>query len=246
MTLEELQSHWNAFGKQDPFWAILSSASRQGNKWDVDEFFATGRTEIEGLRRSIADLGIEVRPQRALDFGCGAGRLSQALALHFAEVCGVDIAPSMIALAEQHNRHGARCRYYLNGAADLSLFGDNYFDLIYSNITLQHIEPRYTRKYLQEFLRVLAPGGLLVFQLPSEAVGRNRARQVLKRIIPASLAAVYRRLRAGNQPAMQMHGIPQAEVVRLLEAHQGQVIHMRPDTMAGKEWLAFQYYVRKQ
>ena len=42
--------------------------------------------------------------------------------------------------------------------------------LVYSNIVLQHIHPHYSKQYLKEFLRVLKPGGMLVFQLPSEVV----------------------------------------------------------------------------
>jgi ubiquinone/menaquinone biosynthesis C-methylase UbiE len=53
-------------------------------------------------------------------------------------VVGVDIAPSMIELAEEMNRHGGRCRYVLNGEDNLRVFPESFFDLIYSNITLQH------------------------------------------------------------------------------------------------------------
>jgi SAM-dependent methyltransferase len=48
------------------------------------------------------------------------------------------------------------------------LFHDDFFDFIYTNIVLQHMRPEYSKAYLKEFLRVLSPGGLLVFQLPTE------------------------------------------------------------------------------
>ena len=38
--------HWDQFGQDDPLWAILTDASRKGGKWDLEEFFATGREEI--------------------------------------------------------------------------------------------------------------------------------------------------------------------------------------------------------
>ena len=48
-------------------------------------------------------------------------------------------------------------------------------DFIYSRIVLQHVNSRYAvRSYLSEFARVLAPGGLLVFQLPSHIPIRHR------------------------------------------------------------------------
>ena len=74
----------------------------------------------------------------------------------------------MIKLAGEYNSHGDRCRYYVNDSDDLKLLEDNTFDFIYSNIVLQHMKPEYSKRYIREFLRVLAPGGVLVFQIPSE------------------------------------------------------------------------------
>ena len=37
----------------------------------------------------------------ALDFGCGVWRLTQPLADHFKEVCGIDISPNFIELANK-------------------------------------------------------------------------------------------------------------------------------------------------
>jgi hypothetical protein len=105
---------------------------------------------------------------KALDFGCGVGRLTQAMCRHFEECHGIDIAESMVAKAREYNRHGARCHYHVNTKSDLSLFADHTFDFIYTNIVLQHNPPAMSRRFIQEFLRILAPGGLLVFQLPSE------------------------------------------------------------------------------
>jgi SAM-dependent methyltransferase len=116
-------------------------------------------------------LHVHVRPGRALDFGCGVGRLTQALAGKFSECDGVDIAPSMIARANELNRFGNRCRYHVNDRNDLALFGDDVFDLIYSDIVLQHIPPEFGAAYIRDFTGVLAPGGVLVFQIPSHVLG---------------------------------------------------------------------------
>ncbi|WP_420485333.1 class I SAM-dependent methyltransferase [Iningainema tapete] len=105
----------------------------------------------------------------ALDFGCGVGRLSQAMVQYFETVHGVDISPSMLKLADKYNQHGSKCKYHLNDQDNLKLFPDNYFDFIYSKITLQHMEPQYSRRYIREFLRILAPQGLLIFQIPSQS-----------------------------------------------------------------------------
>jgi SAM-dependent methyltransferase len=168
MTLRRLQENWDEFGRTDPMWAILTVPGKEGGRWTQEEFFSTGNAEIDALLQYLEGLSMSVNCGRALDFGCGLGRLTQALARHFAEVVGVDIAPSMIDGARRLNRHGDRCRYVLNERDHLNVLGGKRFDLIYTNIVLQHIQPRYTARYLREFMRLLAPGGALVFQLPSE------------------------------------------------------------------------------
>ena len=171
--LDELQRHWNEWGRRDPYWAIISRPDRRGNRWDLEEFLRTGVDEIDELLAWLRELGVTVRPGRALDFGCGVGRLTQALARTFAECDGVDIAPSMIERAGVLNQFGEKCRYHVNDRDDLALFDDGTFDLIYSDIVLQHIAPQFSAKYVKEFTRVLAPGGVAVFQLPSHPLGSD-------------------------------------------------------------------------
>jgi SAM-dependent methyltransferase len=164
--LKQLQKNWDEFGKIDPLWAILTSPDRKGGKWDTEEFFAAGRREIDHIMRRAEALTLPARRETALDFGCGVGRLTQALCAWFERCCGVDIAPSMIALARQHNTYGRKCEYFLNPDSDLQIFSDDVFDFVYSSIVLQHMEPRYSTSYIREFVRVLRPRGLVVFQLP--------------------------------------------------------------------------------
>jgi ubiquinone/menaquinone biosynthesis C-methylase UbiE len=80
-----------------------------------------------------------VNPARALDFGCGVGRLAQALLPRFERVDGVDIAPSMLELAARYNKDPARCVFHLNERADLALFPDRSFTFIYTSLVLQHV-----------------------------------------------------------------------------------------------------------
>jgi SAM-dependent methyltransferase len=169
--LEDLQRHWNEWGRRDPYYAIISRPDRRGNRWDLEEFLRTGVDEIDGLLAWLHELDVAVRPGRALDFGCGVGRLTQALARTFAESDGVDIAPSMIERADALNQFGDRCRYHVNDRDDLALFDHGIFDLVYSDIVLQHIAPEFSAAYIREFARVLAPGGVVVFQIPSHQLG---------------------------------------------------------------------------
>jgi SAM-dependent methyltransferase len=164
--LSRLANHWSTLGQWDPMWVILTIPGFQRIGWEPAAFFYTGILEIDAMRRRLAKLGLSVRAARALDVGCGIGRLTQALCGYFASVDGVDIAPSMILTARKLNRFGSRCRYWLSDDVGLGQFADNTFDLIYSSGTLQHVPSRQIRIYIAEFARVLAPGGLAVFQIP--------------------------------------------------------------------------------
>ena len=107
---------------------------------------------------------------RALDFGCGVGRLTRALADRFDTCDGVDVAASMVERARALNGDNERVRFHHNDAPDLQLFGDESFDFILALIVLQHMEPRLMRGYLREFLRVLRPGGVAYFNIPEPFV----------------------------------------------------------------------------
>jgi len=248
MRIADLQKNWETLGKTRPLCAILNDAAKQKSGWKLEEFFATGVQEIEGVLNDAARLGLELRRGRALDFGCGVGRLTQALARHFDEVHGVDIASSMIERAREHNRHGARCQFHSNAKPDLSLFPDEFFDFIYSNITLQHIAPEYTRGYLREFRRVLAPGGYCIFQLPAEfrpdPQQERSLKERLKRALPP-LYAAYRWLRYRHDPVTEMHAIPKEELTGYLQAVGFRIADVTENNAAGKLWLSYRYCVQK-
>ncbi len=243
MKLDELQANWDKFGATDPLWGILAWPDKSENRWQIDEFFATGATEIDGVLAYVEGLGLRLRRGAALDFGCGVGRLSQALAGHFQTVVGVDISPAMIELADRYNRFPDRCQYRLNARADLSLCEGDSFDFIYSFITLQHMQPRYSRAYLAEFLRLLAPGGVLVFQIPGR--GKRWQQNVLQPLKPTRLFRFYQRLRYGGRPIMSMYGIERVQVVAWLGQCGGRVVDVQPDESADSQWYSFRYCVVK-
>lgn len=243
MNLTELQKNWQTFGKTDPFWAILSDDGGKGGKWRIEEFFETGRKEIAGVLSYTASLLVSPGRGRALDFGCGVGRLTQALAPHFDQVVGVDIAPSMIELADKYNQFGPKCRYLVNGTDDLAIFPSDSIDLIYSNIVLQHMQPQYSQQYIKEFCRVLAPGGLLIFQIPSEPTTPLRRRQRIKRLMPPVLLRQMRRLK--DTAVMEMYAVEREEVVRLVEGNGGRVVDIQPDGSA-PGWVGFRYCITKE
>lgn len=245
MELDEVQRNWDDLGQRDPLWAICTENDRHGNGWDPEEFFATGRAAVAAAVSDLLGTGIQVPATgRALDFGCGFGRLTLALADHVAEVVGVDIAPSMILGAEEHNTVGGRVSYVLNERDDLALFDDGEFDIILSIIVLQHIENRYKAAYLREFLRVLRPGGVAYVTIPSHPNLRTPM-GIGFAVLPDAWLNLYRKKRFGYDGLMELHGMRREEVEAVVRSAGGDVVDVRPDPSVGPAWHTFRYVIRR-
>lgn len=97
-----------------------------------------------------------------LDFGCGWGRIGRFFLRDFAtdNMVGVDIDPDMVAFCAGANLPG-RFETIVNGQP--LPFADGAFRLVTAYSVFTHLPPHLFRAWLAELLRVLAPGGLLVF-----------------------------------------------------------------------------------
>jgi SAM-dependent methyltransferase len=159
---------WEALAEIDPLWAILGDPSRRGGGWDIEEFFATAEATLAPIFTAAEELDVPVRWQRALDFGCGVGRITRALGSRFESACGIDISERMVELARELNADYPNCVFLLNDAPDLRQFEAGSFDLVFENLALQHLPSKaLVWRYVSEFLRIVRPDGLVVFQLPS-------------------------------------------------------------------------------
>ena len=83
------QQYWDHHATTDPLWAVLSFPDKSGGRWTLREFMKTGEREIALLFHRVAELQLTLPQRRALDFGCGVGRLTQALARRHQRVVGV-------------------------------------------------------------------------------------------------------------------------------------------------------------
>jgi ubiquinone/menaquinone biosynthesis C-methylase UbiE len=238
MNLDEWQKNWNALGEDDPLWVVLTDPAKKGGRWEPAEFFNEGTREIESVLSDIARLGHRLQRGRALDFGCGVGRLSQALSAHFEAVHGVDISPSMLRHANRFNRFPGKCAYHLNSEDDLRLFPENHFDFVYSSITLQHIEPRFAKGYIRDFIRVVKPGGLVVFQALKPAFWRGLA--------PEPLVRLWRRIKFKGRPFIGMFGIRDAEMAELLRNAGAITLRAESSLHETTRWTNRRYFLTKK
>jgi ubiquinone/menaquinone biosynthesis C-methylase UbiE len=242
--LSRVRHQWTTLGERDPFWAILAEAGKKGGRWDQAAFFQTGIDEIDQVLRTARNLA-PVRYGSAVDFGCGVGRLSQALAMHFERVVGVDIAASMIRTALELNRFPDRCEYVHNVAADLAVLSDRSADFIYSSITLQHVVPALARCYIREFFRIAQPGALVIFQLPSRP--RSIVWHSIKSIVPVWVSNILWRFRTGSPEAMETYSMREEKIVRIVKDSGGEVLCVEDNQNGPPGWQSRKYFcVRRE
>src|SRR5215831_11764368 len=159
----QMRDDWNARAREDAGYYV--AFGRRGQ--DDSGFFATAS---EVVRRLEAELGRipsgETLHGKALEIGCGPGRLMRPMSRHFAEIHGVDVSDRMIRLARERLRDTPNAHPHHGSGSDLGLFADATFDFVYSYAVFQHIPSRdVVFQYLREAWRVLRPGGILRCQL---------------------------------------------------------------------------------
>ena len=156
--VQKMKRDWNRRASHHAkFWIATED-------WQSDDAFAdSGRETAERIRRLI---GANWQPGwRALEIGCGIGRVMRALAPFVAEIHGVDVSADMIRQSHEWLAGVAHARTHENNGIDLALFDDAYFDFVYAYVAFQHMPRPVFAAYLRDARRVLRPDGLVAFQI---------------------------------------------------------------------------------
>ena len=163
--LEKMRADWDSRARENAWHYVENSC----DQWTSEEFFATGeRALAEDILTDPGNIyqGREPSAMRVLEIGCGAGRVTRALARHFGEVHGVDVSGEMVQRASAALAAFPNARVYQNNGCDLSVIPAGQFDFAYSTVVFQHIPSReIIENYVREVCRLLRPGALFKFQV---------------------------------------------------------------------------------
>jgi SAM-dependent methyltransferase len=169
---EHVNRSWQHLGETDPYWSVLTSPEYRGRPpaEQIARFFATGAAEVGRLEKALARNGLALGPAdgTCVEYGCGIGRVTRHLAPHFARTVGVDISAPHLALAREHaaaDGIGGIEWLHLDTLDRLSSLPAA--DFVYSVIVLQHNPPPVIERILSAFARMLKPGGIAHFQVPT-------------------------------------------------------------------------------
>jgi ubiquinone/menaquinone biosynthesis C-methylase UbiE len=112
------------------------------------------------IRQALID-GVNVKPRRILDLGCGTGSTTIMLKQAFpdAEVIGLDLSPYML-LRSFHKSESAGLNIeWQQGDAENTFFPDASFDLVTASLLFHETPITTTQAILQECFRLLVPSG---------------------------------------------------------------------------------------
>jgi cyclopropane fatty-acyl-phospholipid synthase-like methyltransferase len=164
-TLDKMRQDWDERARENARYYVATGQT----EWTDEEFFASGEKAIE--EDVLTDMGNicqgrDPKSMRVLEIGCGAGRLTRALAKLFGEVHAVDVSGEMVERAKAAVKDFPNAHVYQNNGCDLTVVPELEFDFAYSVIVFQHIPSREViENYVREVNRLLRPGALFKFQV---------------------------------------------------------------------------------
>jgi cyclopropane fatty-acyl-phospholipid synthase-like methyltransferase len=163
--LEKMASDWDQRARENARFFVASGRE----DWTEEEFFRSGQMTVE--EEILTDMtnicqGKTPREMKVLEIGCGAGRVTRALAGLFGEVHAVDVSGEMVELARRALAGHPNAHLYKNNGMDLAVVPELSFDFAFSSIVFQHIPSREViENYVREVHRLLRPCALFKFQV---------------------------------------------------------------------------------
>src|SRR5262247_3533470 len=118
--LEKMREDWEQRARENARHYVATGQAQ----WSDAEFYQSGQLTLE--QEILTDLtnicqGKDRQQMKVLEIGCGAGRVTRALAGFFGEVYAVDISEEMVRQARQAVAEFPGARVFQNNGKDLSV-----------------------------------------------------------------------------------------------------------------------------
>lgn len=214
--------NWEKLGETDPYWAVLTHEKYrklQLTDESRDDFFKSGYEYVDLVLRTIRErLVPDYSPTRALDFGCGVGRLVIPLSEAAESVIGADVSPAMLREA----RKNCEARRITNvelvkSDDDLSSISGT-FDLVHSVLVFQHIPVKRGERIFRNLIGKTRSGGVCVVHFTYAMNFARGLKWLVGTYVPFAANAINLvKGRSLSAPRMEMN---RYDVNRLLAAMQ--------------------------
>ncbi len=162
--MEKADRSWEYYGENDPYYGVCTEQKYQRDHLTgigLEEFFKSGERHVDSLVASIRQyIDPSFEPKRALDFGCGVGRVLISLARVSDWVVGVDVSRAMLQEAEKNcSLQGVEnVEFVLSDDALTRVSGT--FDLVHSFIVFQHIPRKRGEQIFRKLVRMVGENGV--------------------------------------------------------------------------------------
>jgi SAM-dependent methyltransferase len=227
---------WERLGRNDPYYGVYTVEEFHGRELDEharERFFASGGEHIEGLLADIRGLiDSNYTPEKALEYGCGVGRLLIPLAARTRRLVGVDVSPSMLTEARRN------CADF--GVRQVDLVGTDAidqlepeFDLVHSSLVLQHVPVPEGERIFARLVLLIRPGGVGAIQVP---IGATRPLLVFNRLMKLPLTHNVLNVARGRRwsyPHMQMNVYNLNRLLRILRSLRVELVHVKLGAVSG-------------
>lgn len=234
---------WDDLAEFNAMWAVCTTSEYAAGRADLSEFLRSGEREVAQVLRQVAATGLPVSGRVAVDFGSGLGRLTAALAPAFEEVIGLDASAEMRRRAAEIHQDLRSCRFVAPGESGHFPLASGSADFALSLITLQHLpSPKAITFAITEMLRVVRPGGAVVFQVPVAVAARVRFHpyRLAARLVASRRAVKSNRLRPH---VMEITRLGEADVKEAVEAGGGGVADVIDDRRLGSDVVASRLFI---
>jgi ubiquinone/menaquinone biosynthesis C-methylase UbiE len=153
-----MKEEWNKRAKEDAFHYVSSFRK----EWDDETFYEWGEIQTQRvIDEFLKALNIDPSELVVLEIGCGAGRMSRALASRVKRVFAYDVSEEYILVAKEKNSHLNNVIFAVNDGVSFPEINNESIDFVFSGWTMQHMPTRETViKNIKEIGRVLRNGGL--------------------------------------------------------------------------------------
>jgi SAM-dependent methyltransferase len=185
-----MRRFWDERAREDAFFFVDDRLTYR--RPDLDSFWRGGEEALEIL---LGACGTALTGEdEVVEIGCGAGRMTRALAGRVRSVRALDVSSEMLDVARRMNPQLTNVDWLHGDGTTLAPVPGESADACVSHVVFQHIpDPEITLGYVREMGRVLRPGGWAAFQVSNDP-GIHRPREEPRR-------AWGRRPRGRSHPA---------------------------------------------
>ena len=222
---------WEKFGEQNPYFGVLAEQKFQESSLSSEtkqEFFQSGSDHINQVLQNIKQyINPHFTLKRALDFGCGVGRLVIPLAQIADSVTGVDVSQAMLREARSNcDAQGIKNALLIKSNDHLTSL-DGKYNLVHSYIVFQHIPVNRGELIFTKLLDHLAEDGVGVIHF---TYGRERQLQTLKQLLKDRLPWAENMLNLFKgkgffAPQMKMHTYDLNQIFSILQKSKIKNVH---------------------